>query len=273
MLTGIYSNPERDEKLATTEKLIGLLRRASVPFVLHSSLRGLIDGVSYFGDDCEPRPDVIVTLGGDGTILSAVAFAAEKGIPVLGINLGHIGFLSACGTDALDECVVRLAKGDYSVRRLAMLETYAAGKRLLALNEIVIYKKNVGKTVTLTVKVGGGVLSSAKCDGCMVSTPTGSTGYALSAGGPIVDPGVRCNLVVPINCHHLSTKPVIVDASQAVEITSDEETCIIADGRVEDGAHSVVVRRSDVEALLVDTGAENFYARLREKLDGSVEEV
>ncbi|MBQ7227943.1 MAG: NAD(+)/NADH kinase, partial [Clostridia bacterium] len=171
MLVGIYTNPERDVRLEVTKKLAGLLRREEVDFALHESLKDKLNDVTYFGNN--DKPDVIIALGGDGTILSAVDFSAEKKIPVIGVNLGRLGFLSECTADRLEECVLRLKKGDYTLTERAMLETYVGEKRLLALNEIVFYKGNVGRTVTLSVNVGGSSLGKFKCDGYMVSTPTG----------------------------------------------------------------------------------------------------
>lgn len=267
MLVGIYVNTERDKKLAATEKLMSLLAEKGVSFVLHTSASHLKKGVEYFGDDCKPRPDVIFAMGGDGTILSAASFAAEKDIPVLGINLGHIGFLSECNMDVLEEYVSRFVSGDYTVVSRSMIETNIDGKRIPALNEFAYYKKNVGRTVTLTVKVDGAVLSSFKCDGFIVSTPTGSTAYALSSGGPIIEPNVKCHLLVPINCHHLSAKPVVVGDDAVIEIYGDEPACVIADGRVVcDKSDGITVRKSDVCASFICIDGGNFFTKLHKKL-------
>lgn len=267
MFVGIYANPERDHDLTVTKRLMILLENKGVRFVVNEELRKLLDS------DSSLLPDVIITLGGDGTILSAVGFAAARGIPLLGINLGHIGFLTECGEERLGECVERLCSGDYSLSKRDMIETEVGGRRLHALNEIALYKKNIGRTVTLTVRVGGSVLSRFKCDGFIVSTPTGSTGYALASGGPIIGPRVKCNVLVPISGHHLSAKPVVVDACERVEIFSEEPACVIADGRVEDeNTDCIRVVKSDIEAVFVKLDEKNFYSKLHEKLDGDIGE-
>ena len=271
MLVGIYTNPERDVRLEVTKKLAGLLRREEVDFALHESLKDKLNDVTYFGNN--DKPDVIIALGGDGTILSAVDFSAEKKIPVIGVNLGRLGFLSECTADRLEECVLRLKKGDYTLTERAMLETYVGEKRLLALNEIVFYKGNVGRTVTLSVNVGGSSLGKFKCDGYMVSTPTGSTGYALSSGGPVLSPHVKCSILVPLNCHHLSLKPVVIDDNEVVVMESDELACVIADGRVHgELTNRITITKSVVKATFISFENTNFYRRVHDKLGGGIKE-
>ncbi len=273
MRVGIYANIERDKNFSATEKLMSLLSSLSVPYALHSSATGINKSVEFFGDDCEPRPDVVFAIGGDGTILSAASFAAEKGIPILGVNVGHTGFLSEFYPDTLEECVKRLVSGDYTVISRSMVETEIGGERVLALNELAFYKKNIGRTVTLTVKVDGETLNSFKCDGFIVSTPTGSTAYALSSGGPIIEPNVGCHLLVPINCHHLSAKPVVVNDGAEISICGDEPACVIADGRVVcDDSDGIIVRKSDVCAKFITMDVGNFFKKLHEKLGAAPKE-
>lgn len=273
MLAGIYVNKDRDKGFAAAKRLIAAFKKEGIAYVLHDSAR-IAGETACFGDDCEPRPDYIVVLGGDGTILSAVAIAAARSIPLLGVNLGNIGFLSSVGAERIEECAARLKRGEYTLSSRGMLETTVAGKRLLALNDIAFYKKNVGRTVTITVRVGNALLSNFKSDGYLVSTPTGSTAYALSCGGPVVSPDVRCSLLVPVCCHHLSSKPVVVSDDETVEIASDEPSCVIADGRVEEAVTTrIAVRRSDVVTTFINMDETNFYARLHDKLGGNVKEV
>ena len=272
MLAGIYVNKNRDVGFVAAKRLISAFIKEEIPFVIHDSAR--IDGqTAYFGDDCAPCPDFIVVLGGDGTILSAVSFAAEKSIPVLGINLGNIGFLSSLGAERIEECAVRLKRGDYTLSSRSMLETTVGGKRLLALNEIAFCKKNIGRTVTLTVRVGSAVLSSFKSDGYLVSTPTGSTAYALSCGGPVVSPYVKCNLLVPVSGHSMSSKPVVIEDDETVDISSDEPACVIADGRTDETATTrITVKRSEVVTTFVTMDETNFYAKIHRKLGGNIKE-
>lgn len=162
MLVGIYTNKDRDEGLKYTRRLIDALDSCGLDRALHDSVR--IKGVKSFGDDCSPRPDVIVVLGGDGSILSAVAFAAVNDIPILGVNTGNVGFLSSCGAEQIEECAERLKRGDYTVATRSMVCTDIGGKRSYALNDIVFCRGNIGKTVRFTVRVNGAVLGRFKAD-------------------------------------------------------------------------------------------------------------
>ncbi len=269
MLTGIYANAERDIGLSFTKKLTDLLLREGMDVAVHESARGSVRGVPVFGNDCDPKPDVIVSLGGDGTILSAMAFAAPAGVPVLGVNLGGMGFLTTMTAegDAAREVVKMLSSGEWSVSERAMLSVEAGGKTYHALNEVVFYKCSLGKTVDVSVKVGDSHVAKYKADGFIVSTPTGSTGWALSAGGPIIAPDVPCLLLLPMNCHQLSARPVIAGNGEPVTVTGGEEGSVITDGIVaSDNTRSMTVRLSKYTAKLVTHCGFDFYGRLTQKL-------
>ena len=271
MLVGIYTNKDRDEGLKYTRRLIDALDSCGLDRALHDSVR--IKGVKSFGDDCSPRPDVIVVLGGDGSILSAVAFAAVNDIPILGVNTGNVGFLSSCGAEQIEECAERLKRGDYTVATRSMVCTDIGGKRSYALNDIVFCRGNIGKTVRFTVRVNGAVLGIFKADGCIVSTPTGSTAYALSSGGPIIDPSVRCILLVPVCCHHMSMKPVVVDENEIVEIVADEPACVVVDGRVEsESERGITVAKAPISTKFVVLEKMDFYVRIHDRLGGNIGE-
>ncbi len=269
MLTGIYANPDRDIGLVFTRRLIEELEKAGMDYVVHDSVCSRLGDVRGFGDDCDPRPDVIVSLGGDGTILSAIAFAAPAGIPVMGINLGGMGFLTAvtADDDAVRETVRMLAERDYAVSRRAMLEVRVCGNTYYAINEAVFYKRSLGKTVDVSVRVGKSHVANYKADGFIVSTPTGSTGWALSAGGPIIYPDISCLLLLPMNCHQLSARPVIASDTEAVTVTGGESGSIIADGKVvENDAEEMTVSIAPFSAGLITRNDFGFYGRLTRKL-------
>ena len=269
MLVGIYANSERDIGLAFTKRLMKELERRNMKCAVHDSVCGMIVGARSFGGKADHCPDIIVSLGGDGTILSAIEFAAPAGIPVMGVNLGGMGFLTTVTADgdAVKTVVHTLETGNYSVSDRAMLSVEVGGKKYHALNEMVFYKRSLGKTVDVSVKVGNSHVARYKADGFIVSTPTGSTGWALSAGGPIISPDIPCLLLLPMNCHQLSARPVIAGDGEPVEITGGEEGSIIADGRViTDTAVGMTVKRSEFTAKLVTVDEFGFYGRLTHKL-------
>lgn len=269
MLVGIYANTERDVGLAFTRSLVAELGREGIGCAVHVSAGDMISGVRFFGDDCKPRPDVIVSLGGDGTILSSIAFAAPAGIPVMGVNLGGMGFLTTMTAegDAVKKVVRMLGRREYSVSERSMLSVDIDGKTYYALNEMVFYKRSLGKTVDVSVKVGDSHVARYKADGFIVSTPTGSTGWALSSGGPIVAPEVPCLLLVPMSCHQLSARPVIAGDGEPVTVSGGEPGSVIADGRViGNNVNGMIVRKAEFTAKLVAHYGFDFYGRLTHKL-------
>ncbi|WEV68488.1 NAD kinase [Bifidobacterium sp. ESL0775] len=195
----------------------------------------------------EPSPvvtadtEIVVVLGGDGTILGAAELVHDTGIPILGVNLGHVGFLAEFESFQLSEAIARVADRDYSIdeRRLASVcVTSPDGKRTLndwALNDITVQQEERDHMIELSVGVDGVEASSFSCDGVIVSTPTGSTAYAFSAGGPIIWPDVQALQLIPLAAHALFTRPMVIGehSSFSVDVLPDSLTAgwICCDGR------------------------------------------
>ena len=176
---------------------------------------------------------LLVTLGGDGTFLYGARLAAPLGIPVVGVNRGRLGFLNDVEIDALPDAISRFASGDYTTQRRALLEIAIEGSTepVLAINEIVVRARDVN-VVRLRVEVDGDLLGAFDADGVVVATATGSTAYALSAGGPPVDPRVRAVVVVPIAAHAVISRPVVIPEQLPVRVTVDRgRVFVAADGR------------------------------------------
>lgn len=175
--------------------------------------------------DCEPGDvELAIVLGGDGTILHAAEVVRESDVPILGVNLGHVGFLAELERDSLAYAVARALDRDYTVERrmtLDLLVTDASGDviaRNWALNDASIEKSNRARMLEVVVEVDGQPLSSFGCDGVIFSTPTGSTAYSFSAGGPVVWPEVEAMLMVPISAHALFARPVVVSPSSTLAV-------------------------------------------------------
>jgi NAD+ kinase len=213
---------------------------------------------------------LLVTLGGDGTFLFGARLAAPRGIPVVGVNRGRLGFLNDVEIDALPEAISRFAAGDYTTQRRALLETTVgdANKTALALNEIVVRARDVN-VVRLRVDVDGDLLGAFDADGVVVSTATGSTAYALSAGGPPVDPRVRAVVVVPLAAHAVISRPVVIPELLDVVVTVERgQVYVAADGRsiawLGDGASVVIKPGPDLRVVRFGD-SPSFNSRLRQK--------
>lgn len=223
--------------------------------------------------------DAMVTLGGDGTLLRGARSLAGKPIPILGVNLGRVGFLTACTRLELDSGLTRLATGDYSVEQRLVLGCEivgADGSRFplpSALNDVAVHKAGVARMIQLAVKVDGQDVGPYSADGLVVATPTGSTAYSLSAGGPIIAPGVEALVITPICAHTLSVRPVVISSRYRVRIEPvrgwTDDLLISVDGQqaMTLGADDAVeLARSPGGVFLVRFGPRSYFSRLRESL-------
>jgi NAD+ kinase len=220
--------------------------------------------------------DLLIVLGGDGSILSAARLAAGR-VPILGVNMGGFGFLAEVTLADLPEAAGAAVTGGGHIDERTMLEaevTNNTGVRLrrLALNDIVVTKTGVARVVTLATWVNGEHLSTYPADGVIVSTPTGSTAYSLSAGGPIVHPHVDVIVVTPICPHTLTARPVVVSGTAAVTvqpIAGVDDVRLTVDGQESfplEPEERVVVRRAAPRTRLVRLKPPSFYSILRTKL-------
>jgi len=227
-------------------------------------------------ETCMSGADFVIAIGGDGTFLKAAAGAAQEGIPVLGINLGHTGFLAEVETGEL-QLLRRLFEGDYTVESRMMLQASVrrGGKvryRGLALNDVVLHRGMVSRLLTMHVLCNGSFISTVRGDGLVIATPTGSTGYSLSAGGPVIDPKTACISLVPVCSHSLASRTIIFEAASRLTVTPEME-----EGRDAylslDGAASflllqgdvVTLKKAPVTARILRLKPDNFYEILRNK--------
>ena len=220
--------------------------------------------------------DLLIVLGGDGSILSAARLSAGR-VPILGVNMGGFGFLAEVTLAELPDAAGAAISGKGQVDERTMLEAEvtndgAVRLRRLALNDIVVTKTGVARVVTITTSVNDELLSTYPADGVIVSTPTGSTAYSLSAGGPIVHPHVDVIVVTPICPHTLTARPVVVSGTAAVTvqpIAGVEDVRLTVDGQESfplAAGERVVVRRAGPRARLVRLKPPSFYSILRTKL-------
>jgi len=226
--------------------------------------------------------DFIVALGGDGTLLRAARLRPGEGIPVLGLNLGQLGFLTAAGGDELEASLDRVLAGDFALDQRLTLEATVVradgeqGRRFMALNDFVIHKQGVARVTRLDLAVGHGPdvdeIGSFSGDGIILSTPTGSTAYNLSAGGPIIVPALECIVVTPIAPHTLALRPLVIPPDDVVRVRPldrTEELVLTVDGQMSVALHAgdtVVVARGPVTVPLVRFPDQTFFWTLRRKL-------
>jgi NAD+ kinase len=220
---------------------------------------------------------LVIVLGGDGTLLSTARAASGRDVPLFAVNLGGLGFLTAIKVDELYQQLERTLRGDFLIERRRMLDTelWRGGQRLMsnqALNDMVLSKTDIARMIDLDVRVDGSFLCTYKADGLIVSTPTGSTAYSLSAGGPIMYPTVAAIAITPICPHTLTNRPVIVPDESVVEVTIPAEVpsaYLTIDGQVGETVlqgDRIVCQRSKQSISLVHPPEMAFFDVLREKL-------
>jgi NAD+ kinase len=222
--------------------------------------------------------DALLTLGGDGTLLRGARFLDGRQAPILGVNLGRIGFLTSCGPSELESCLRQFAGGNYEAEPRMTLEAWALDHggaercRWRALNDVVLHKGGFARILRLRVLVNGDVIASYSADGLVVSTPTGSTAYSLSVGGPVVVPTLESIILSPISPHTLAIRPLVLPPTAAVAIEAlegPEELLVTIDGQVGTtfaSGETLLVRRAAGPVLIVRFPDTTFFARLRHKL-------
>jgi NAD+ kinase len=222
--------------------------------------------------------DALITLGGDGTLLRGARFLGGANVPIFGVNLGKLGFLTSCGVDEFKETFPLFLREEYSVTTRMMIEAEtrspdgALGVHLRALNDVVVHKGGYARVLRMRVYANDDLIASFAADGVVVSTPTGSTAYSLSAHGPIVYPTFDALLVTPVAAHTLALRPTILPPDTVLRIECDdspEEVLVTSDGQVGVGlapGHTLTVRRSERGVRLVRFTGSQFFRRLRHKL-------
>lgn len=229
-------------------------------------------------EDIALRADMVVVLGGDGTLISTARIIGERDIPILGVNLGSLGFLTEIALNELYPALAKCLAGNFRVSERIMLRAVVErdGRETashLVLNDVVINKGALARIVDLKTKVNRLDLATFKADGLIISTPTGSTGYSLSAGGPIINPSMNCIVITPICPHTLTNRPIVIDDGSVVEITvsslDDEDIFLTLDGQVGLELRSsdrIHVSRASHTAKLVMSEERDYFAVLRTKL-------
>jgi NAD+ kinase len=220
--------------------------------------------------------DLMISIGGDGTLLDTVCQVGSLEIPILGLNTGRLGFLATVATDTIEEAINFLAEGNFQLesRTLISLESSKSlfGRHNFALNEFTIHKRDTSSMITVHTYIDGKYLNSYWADGLIIATPTGSTGYSLSCGGPLISPEAKNFVITPVSPHNLNVRPIIVSDASEISFTIEgrsEKFLISLDSRSTSISSEVklVVKKESFEAKLIKLPNYNFFDTLREKLN------
>lgn len=220
-------------------------------------------------DDNNFDADFAISMGGDGTFLKTAERVGQKEIPILGVNMGRLGFLADIAPAGIEACLQALHEGDYAVEKRAMIEVVSCG--CYALNDVAILKRDTASMISIRASIDGEYLTTYQADGLIVSTPTGSTAYSLSNGGPIIVPGTNVMAMTAVAPHSLNVRPIVIP--DTAEITLDVESrshsfLVAVDGRSEkcrEGTR-ITLRRAPYNIYIVKRSGKQYFSTLREKM-------
>lgn len=274
---GVVGNPRYRSVPEALDRLVEIAPQHEFELFVAPELRRGREGDVGELPQLPEEIDLLVTLGGDGALLGGARWAGPAGIPVLGINLGRLGFLTAVAVEELEGALAQVARGDFVLDTRMGLEVRLEHQRdeaepFYALNDAVLHRGGLVRVVHLKVWVDEDEVGLYRADGVIVATPTGSTAYSLSAGGPIVDPRLDAIVVTPICPHTLAVRPLVLRASAQITlevVSSPEDLILTIDGQVGSRlklGDRVAVRKAPEPVRLVRLPGTSFFSLLRRKL-------
>ena len=275
---GILTKPKFPEDKSTLQDVVTWLRARSIDVILDTTSAMLLgEQGGYQKTQLASKADVLLVLGGDGTMLNAARLAGERSIPILGVNMGGLGFLTEVRVENLYPSLERVFANDFVLDERLMLQTHVHrhGETVahgVVLNDVVISKGTLARMIELKIAIQGRFVTNLRGDGLIVSSPTGSTAYSLSAGGPVIDPAVQSLILTPICPHTLTHRPLIVPGNAEIEVTltsKDDGAMATLDGQVGVAitqGDTVVIQTSEHRTRLIRFPESNYYDVLREKL-------
>ncbi|AWX33192.1 NAD(+) kinase [Methanosphaera sp. BMS] len=272
MKIGIVSRTDREDALELIESLVNYLEENKVCIEIEKRVTDVLTEYSKYSTNIKDMDsDIVLCIGGDGTVLYAQHTLSKKKIPVLSINMGTVGFLTEVDPEDIFECMDQLLSYDFFVEERMQLDIKCDNEWQTVLNELVLMTNQPAKMLDLTVCLDDEVVDEIHADGLIISTPSGSTAYAMSAGGPIVDPRVDAALIIPICPFKLNSRPIIVPSSSTITIKFnkvDKKAVAVLDGvteKVYSHNDEIKIRKSEHNAHFVRF-TKKFYDSVNKKL-------
>jgi len=284
MLVALYNRTFEAQDIPTLKHIIEMLESHKLPLLFYkefyeriSPYVNLCSAPRLFTgkNDLPAHVDMLFSLGGDGTMLDTVSFVGNSNIPIIGINLGRLGFLAAIPEEEVEQAILSLVRGSYTLEKRTLLHLDSSKPMFdgapYALNEFTIHRKDSSSMIKIHTYLNGEFLNTYWADGLIVSTPTGSTGYSLSCGGPIVFPQTSSFVITPVAPHNLNVRPIIVPddnvISFEVEGRAENFLCTL-DSRTEtiNSTIQLAVKKENFTISLVRPDEHNFLKTIRQKL-------
>ena len=284
MKIAIYSQHTGKYTNSILSELFGFSDKYNIKFYLEKEFANILNRGSNIKldytifssyKDLDKSFNLMITIGGDGTLLRSISFVRNLEIPIIGINTGRLGFLATLNQDLLKPKLEKIIKGEFKVENRTLLEVIIDDQKSndfpFALNEITVGRKNTTSMIKIRTNLDGEFLNSYWADGLIISTPTGSTGYSLSCGGPIMSPQSQTLALTPIAPHNLNARPIIIPDNTEIELSvsgREDFHLLSLDSRIISvkNENSITVRKADFKIMIAHLFEDNFYKTLRNKL-------
>jgi len=275
---GIVSNFSKDPEGIRTSAIISKIQQRGMQPLVLPEVYGVINtGKVVETESFYSLSDIILVLGGDGTLLRAARQACKYGLPVLGINMGRLGFLTEIEVSDIDLALDSILAGDYYIEQRMMLKAELVRQgggvcQLIALNDIAIAKASFARIIHLKVFINDDFVGYYPADGVLVSSPTGSTAYSLSAGGPIINPAMECLLLTPICPHALNARAIVTDSKDKIRIVvadKSRDVLLTVDGQEGVPVHkgdNIIITKAEVVTRLIRIRKRSFFNLLKDKM-------
>lgn len=285
MKIAVYGNHVKEEYIPIFKRIFTFFEANSIQLVLSKKFKKILEtqykltyrDVSLLEERANFRVDIdlILSIGGDGTFLSAVSYALEKNIPIAGINCGRLGFLADISSEELEAALTLFINGEYELENRTLLQVVEPkslfNSNHFAINELTVHKLDNSSMIQIETYINGEFLANYWADGLIVGTPTGSTAYSLSVGGPIVVPDLEGLIITPIASHNLTVRPVVVPDDVEIELRIEgrgNQFLVSFDHRSKplDFSTHLKIRKAPVTVSVVKLKGQSFYSTLRNKL-------
>ncbi|MEQ8323424.1 MAG: NAD kinase [Vicingaceae bacterium] len=285
MTFGIYSNSQTDVNLQAVAELRSFLDAKNITYTVFEDLNQTLSSphsISFSSkDELISQAGVLITIGGDGTILSAIHFVANSEVPVLGVNTGRLGFLTSLTIAEMPGLLDEILQKKFNIEERALLDVTASDRPdkepEISLNEVSVLKKDSSSMITIHAELDGELLNTYWADGLIISTATGSTAYSLSCGGPIVMPGSGNLIITPIAPHNLNVRPLVIDDESEIRLwfetrSSDLMIALDSSSRIVHDNVSIRIRKSKSTIKLLRQESYSYLETLRNKLNWGLDQ-
>ena len=278
----LFGNLYQEKKAVAVQKFLAIAEQHNVDIAIQRNFHEfLVNNLQIAVPECEIIEnddfcaDFVVCMGGDGTFLNVAARVREKQIPIIGFNTGRLGFLASFSPENIEETVSDICKGNFTVNNHTVLHATNKGQELggipFALNEVAVLKHDISSMISIHTSIDGEYLTTYMADGLIIGTPTGSTAYSLSLGGPILVPEGNINTLTPVAPHSQNMRPIVLTDKSEVELTVQSRSgsfLVAVDGRSQSYPDNVVIsiKKADYDVKVVTKRGQSFFSTLRRKM-------